>query len=128
MHSEKDEESLRENKIKILGTFRLGLQPPDALDVSGVGRRVVGGADVAGVTNLIIIRINENIVKVINVSIVIFIVTTFLIPAFSPEDQLLWHHSHHPPCDCDSYNDCDSYGDMSATGADKVKLDMGGAI
>ena len=103
MHSEKDEESLRENKIKILGTFRLGLQPPDALDVSGVGRRVVGGADVAGVTNLIIIRINKNIV--INVSIVIFIVTTFLIPAFSPEDQLLWHHSHHPPCDCDSYND-----------------------
>ena len=111
MHSEKDEESLRENKIKILGTFRLGLQPPDALDVSGVGRRVVGGADVAGVTNLIIIRINENIVKVINVSIVIFIVTTFLIPAFSPEDQLLWHHSHRPPCGSDSYNDCDDYDD-----------------
>ena len=82
MHSEKDEESLRENKIKILGTFRLGLQPPDALDVSGVGRRVVGGADVAGVTNLTISRINENIVKAIDVSIVIFIVTIFLIPAF----------------------------------------------
>ena len=68
--------------MKVLGTFRLGLQPPDALDVSGVGRRVVGGADVAGVTNLKNIRINENIVKAINVSIVIFIVTTFLIPAF----------------------------------------------
>ena len=53
----------------MLGTFRLGLQPPDALDVSGVGRRVVGGADVAGVTNLKIIRVNENIVKAINVSI-----------------------------------------------------------
>ena len=64
--SEKDEESLREKKTKVLGTFRLGLQPPDALDVSGVGRRVVGGADVAGVTNLTNIRINENIVKAIN--------------------------------------------------------------
>ena len=34
-------------------TFVLGLQPPDALDIRGVGGRVVGRPDEPRVTNLV---------------------------------------------------------------------------
>ena len=39
--------------LKIFSTFVLGLQPPDALDIRGVGGRVVGRPDEPRVTNLV---------------------------------------------------------------------------
>ena len=74
-------------------TLGLCLEPPDTLDVSRVGGRIVRRSDESRIPDL-------TVVTMINcyTSAFISILVLSASSSSSPEDQLWWHHSHRPPC------------------------------